>query len=359
MKSINQILDTQLKLSAIGSYNRCDTYSLFIMTFDNIPDVLRICDINCEKAEQWLNDFYKNSIVLLSTYRESYLINRIFREQAIYKLKDDILISIDPTKSELYFFYKDNANEIVDNLHAKLKKFKLNNKYTPSIYLLVNSNMGITKKALEITKPKLSLKDNYNDDFIPIHQIINERLSKKNSKGLVILHGKPGTGKTSYIRYLISTIKKTVIFLPPNMATMITNPDFIQILIGNPNSILVVEDAENIILDRERKGSSSVTELLNITDGLLSDFLNVQVICSFNTDISKVDAALLRKGRLIAKYEFKELKIDKANALSQKMGFHQNFTEPASLASIYNQQEKHIEEIKSSDLIGFKTVGFN
>ena len=359
MKSINQMQDIELKLSTRASNNRCDAYALFMITFDTIPNVLKIYDINCEKAEQWLNDFFKNSLVLLSTYNESFLTNRIFREQAIYKLDDEILISIDTTKGDIYFFYKDNAVEILETLNTKLKKFRLINKYAPSIYLLVNNKMGITTKALEITKPKLSLKDNYNDDFIPIHQVINDRLSKKNSKGLVILHGKPGTGKTSYIRYLISTIKKTVIFLPPNMATMITNPDFIQILIGNPNSILVVEDAENIILDRERKGSSSVTELLNITDGLLSDFLNVQVICSFNTDISKVDAALLRKGRLIAKYEFKELKIDKANALSQKIGFHQNFTKPTSLSSIYNQQEKHIEEIKTNNLIGFKTLSCN
>jgi len=56
--------------------------------------------------------------------------------------------------------------------------------------------------------------------------------------------------------------------------------------------------------------------LLNISDGLLYDCLNIQIICSFNIDIIKVDSALLRKGRLIAKYEFKELEVAKAQALS-------------------------------------------
>ena len=65
-----------------------------------------------------------------------------------------------------------------------------------------------------------------------------------------------------------------------------------------------------------------VSALLNITDGLLSDWLNIQLICSFNSDISKIDSALMRKGRLIAKYEFKELEVEKANALSLKLRFN-------------------------------------
>src|SRR5438477_275033 len=83
----------------------------------------------------------------------------------------------------------------------------------------------IDTMSLKIIKPKLNIEDNYNDDFKPIHQVIIKRLSKKNHKGLVLLHGNPGTGKTSYICYLISTLKKNVIFLPPNMAGAITNPE--------------------------------------------------------------------------------------------------------------------------------------
>ena len=94
----------------------------------------------------------------------------------------------------------------------------------------------------------------------------------------ILLIGGPGTGKTSYIRYLITKLKKKVIFLPPDMATALTNPNLIPIFIENPDSIFVIEDAENIVLDRERNGNSSVSALLNISDGLLSDCLNIQII---------------------------------------------------------------------------------
>jgi hypothetical protein len=133
-----------------------------------------------------------------------------------------------------------------------------------------------------------------------------------------------------------------------------TDPGLIKVLVSNPNSIFVIEDAENIIIDRNRNGHSPVSALLNLADGLLSDCLNIQIICSFNTDLSRMDNALMRKGRLIAKYEFKELEIGKAQALSDKLGFHSTIDAPMVLTDIYNQHEASF-----SNTVLRKAVGFN
>ncbi|MBK6285476.1 MAG: hypothetical protein IPF54_24940 [Draconibacterium sp.] len=149
--------------------------------------------------------------------------------------------------------------EKVEGIISEIRKFRIRkSKRKPEIFLLMVTRNGIETKSLTITKPKLSINDNYNNNFMEIHQTIMNRLSQNNDKGLVLLHGKPGTGKTSYIRYLITSLRKNVIFLPQTWQEQLPI-DLISILIANPNSIFVIEDAENIIVDREKEGHSPVS----------------------------------------------------------------------------------------------------
>jgi len=336
-------------------------FNLFLAYFNSIPNFIHEPSINCKKANNWFVENYRNEIKDFY-FDKRYLDNSKSAEydDIFYILDVDLIVYFDTNNAAVKFLFRNTDISKVESVISGIKKFKVRkSRGKPEISLLVNAKHGIETKSFKIAKPKLNIQDNYNDDFKEIHQTIVKRLSKKNDKGLVLLHGKPGTGKTSYVRHLISSLKKDVIFLPPNMAGVITNPDLISVLIDNPNSIFVIEDAENIVVDREQDGHSPVTALLNISDGLLSDCLNIQIICSFNTDISKVDSALLRKGRLIAKYEFKELSIEKAQLLSHKLGFDSTFHTPMTLTAIYNQNEKDFQQGKKRTQIGFKAVNTN
>lgn len=354
--------ETVAKMDLSNVFNgRRDTYlnemTLFAAHFNCIPNYICEINIDCQKANNWFVKNYEPDI------NDFYFSRHYIRKQdkaelddIFYFLFEDLLVDFDTNQSIVRFLFRKTdlpkVEEVVKGIH-KFKKRIVKGK--PEILLLYSGMTGIETVHCPIKKPKLNIIDNYNDDFQEIHQTIIKRLSRKNDKGLVVLHGKPGTGKTSYIRYLIASLKKNVIFLPPNMASAITNPELISILVDHPNSILVIEDAENIVVDREKDGNSPVSALLNISDGLLADSLNVQIICSFNTDISKIDGALMRKGRLIAKYEFKELEIEKAQKLSNKLGFKTQLTEPMSLTAIYNQEDKDFQEAKKGRPIGFQT----
>ena len=68
--------------------------------------------------------------------------------------------------------------------------------------------------------------------------------------------------------------------------------------------------------------------------------MHQQIIATFNCDLTKIDSALLRKGRLIANYEFGKLDIESSKILSEKLGYPgDQITEPMTLAEIYNQSE--------------------
>jgi hypothetical protein len=123
--------------------------------------------------------------------------------------------------------------------------------------------------------------------------------------------------------------------------------------IDNPTTGVIIEDAENIIMDRRTSGSSSVSNMLNIPDGLLANFLNVQIICTFNSSLKMVDSALMRKSRLIAKYEFGKLCIEKTQRLSHHLGFNNAIAKSMRVAEISNQHEK-ASETKQVEVVGFR-----
>ena len=331
--------------------------SLFFTRFCRIPNWVSLCEIDVKKANKWFVQNYQDKIVDCCYVKRYQRRKGVYLDDVYYFLYDDLLVYLNENESEAKFLYRKTDSVLVDKIVNEVKKFKeRQSRRKPQIELLVTTQRGLSTQSMEIVRPKFSIEENYNDDFLPIHQTILNRLRKKNDKGLVLLHGKPGTGKTSYIRYLITKTQKSVIILPPNLAASITDPQLINVLIDNPNSVFVIEDAENIIIDRNRSGSSPVSALLNLADGLLSDCLNIQIICSFNTDLSRVDSALTRKGRLIAKYEFSELELSKAQALSDKLGFSSVLASPMTLAAIYNQNDMEFAATMQRKSIGFKTA---
>jgi hypothetical protein len=351
---------SKMNLGEVFAERNCsylNKFNLYLAHFNSIPNYIHEINIDCKKAHKWFVETYKDEIKNMYFDKRYFNGNRNAEYSDIfYILYDDLIVHIDNDQSIVRFLFRKTDFSKIEKLIGEIKKFRKRKRKLFQIYLLVNTPKGIETRSMKISKPKLNIEDNYNDDFKEIHQTIFKRLSKKNDKGLVLLHGKPGTGKTSYIRYLISSVRKNVIFLPPNMAGEITNPGLISVLIDNPNSVFVIEDAENIVVDREKDGLSPVSALLNISDGLLSDCLNIQLICTFNTDISKIDSALMRKGRLIAKYEFKELETLKARMLSHKLGFSSTCNSPMTLSAIYNQDEKDFYQLRKNNTIGYKAI---
>ncbi len=236
----------------------------------------------------------------------------------------------------LYYTKRQSIQHIID----EVSKFKTSNK-NKKVGLIVKDEFGLTLQKFDISsKEKLNLSTNYNKDFKKISNKIVKKLNEKNGKGIILLHGKPGTGKTTYIRNLTTQIDKEVIFLPNNMVDMLATPEFVPFMMKHPNSVLIIEDAEKVV--KSRNGGSNetaVSNLLNLSDGILGDCLKTQIVATFNTDRQLIDKALLRKGRLIVEYKFDDLCVDKSNKLLKSLNINHITTKPMPLSDIYNYED--------------------
>lgn len=196
--------------------------------------------------------------------------------------------------------------------------------------------------------------DLYNDGFEEAHKsIVNSILKDKN--GLYLLYGKPGTGKSTYIRHLISeceTDKRKFIYVPSKLFEDFTDPAILPFLLRNRGCVFVIEDCEDLITVDDGERSDGISDLLNMTDGILADALNIKIICTFNTDYHKIDEALLRPGRCKCKYEFELLDKDKANKVAEKFGL-QKVNKDVSLAELFNPEIEYTSESKKKKKIGF------
>lgn len=260
----------------------------------------------------------------------------------------DIILysSIDKAESEAKFAE-------IKKIYESFIKPVVKRKIPGNVFILTSDTRGrLSFKPYKLPGLRIKIESNYNDDFIGINESIISRLKSQNDKGVVILHGSPGTGKTYYIRHLIRCLNKKCLYVPPNMVPSITSPNFIRLLSRHKNSVIIIEDADNLLRKRDESNTNDVSSLLNITDGLLTDVLNIQLVCTFNTDISNIDAAFLRKGRIIARYEFGNLSADKASALSLSLGHKIVYKSPVSLSEVYNPSELSYSSEKSK--LGFK-----
>ena len=196
----------------------------------------------------------------------------------------------------------------------------------------------------------IDIEKNYNDDF-PYEKIC-KLMETEDKAELIFFYGEPGTGKTSLIKHLISKYKESsFVFMDGTILANTPQHKLMSYFLDNQNTIFILEDCEKALKDRNDvySGYNNVMPiLLNITDGVIADVLGIKLICTFNTSLDKIDKALLRKGRLSLKYEFKKLSKDKvANILGHSVD------KEMSLAEIYNIEEENDFSKKIQKKIGF------
>lgn len=213
--------------------------------------------------------------------------------------------------------------------------------------IILQNNYGFFINDFDIKEVNVDINKHYNDSFKEPYLSILEGLRNDEDNSLFLFRSEPGCGKTYLIRHLISQVKeKEFIYLAPTLLEQLDNPQFLPFAIENlSDKILIVEDGEKI-LQKRQNGNGFVSTLLNLSDGILNDLLNLKIIVTINCSIDEIDPALMRKGRIHTFYEFGPLDVDKC----RNLGFDVN--EPTKISDLYN--DSSITEISIQRPIGFR-----
>lgn len=167
----------------------------------------------------------------------------------------------------------------------------------------------------------------YGDDGRKWHQDFVTKLRGRNS-GLSIFEERPGTGKTYYLRHITGVLKEShrFYFIPTAMMGILSKAEFTGFwaeqrrLHEQWKFVVILEDSDAALMTRGSDNREQVSTILNLSDGMLADFLRLQIICTINCSAADIDPALLRPGRLLCHRVFGRLDYHQAARLAEALG---------------------------------------
>jgi hypothetical protein len=258
-----------------------------------------------------------------------------------------------------------------------------------SVSVLLSGPAGLYSQSIGVGGVELQ-RDNYTQDTLLGYDSIVRDLLNKNPLGrLSIIDGPPGTGKTFIVRGLLNDVKSAkFLILPSNAAEEMSGPNILSALIdlsssnrenflntpetpkmddkGDGPVVLIIEDADRCLSVRKSDNVSAISTILNLSDGIIGNLLDLRIICTTNAEVGEMDSALLRPGRLSARIDAGLLPKEKAIEVFSRITKDAKDTPNVSwddkfysLAQVYAMAKGKTETQQFPQPKSKRTVGFS
>ena len=189
-------------------------------------------------------------------------------------------------------------------------------------------NVPLNKDRMPISEMYPFLKDetleNYYDRYL------------NSPANILLLIGPPGTGKTTFIRGLLSHSNSSAIV---TYDSAILEKDYLFArFIEDEANIMVLEDSDNFLKARS-DGNSMMHRFLNVGDGLVTTKGKKLIFSTNLPSIRDVDSALVRPGRCFDILNFENLNHEQAVKLAEKVGVELNEQRSKwTIAEVFNKK---------------------
>jgi hypothetical protein len=249
--------------------------------------------------------------------------------------------------------YQAPFNKIIAKIEEFEKKFDLERKDEPLSASYAYINDGRISYFSEVSVRTL-------DDFYPecypyignVDTFIEDYMNS--TSNVLILTGEPGTGKSTFINYLLHKTKSSC-YVAYDEAVMRQDGFFIDFM-SDDAEVMILEDADIILRSRIKDNNKIMSKILNISDGILSLKHKKFIFTANIEEIDEIDKAISRPGRCYDIVNFRSLTRLEGQKAAVAMGIELEFDKSEyTVAEIYNNK-RNSDTIKS--LVPKQKVGF-
>lgn len=268
-----------------------------IVTYKKIS--FKLNDKNTIVTFRQIDEYYKDTDdIVIDIYGVTIFFKQL--NDLINKVETDLVQMSDSESGEQYNEFKEAKNKIL-KFDTESGQFSLE---------LLDQDMSIDYDNIELY---------YNSETYKQIKKWFKKL-KNSKKGLSMMFGERGYGKTSLASYMMRKLNNKFIYIPSHtIEHVLHNPEFIEFLKHNKDTIYVIDDCENFFNKTYQKTNVVVNNLLQMIDGLKSDSYNAHFILLLNTSINSTDDNLFNCNNLIDVIQLNELSVEECNSLSEHL----------------------------------------